>query len=37
MIVAFEPVTELEEARKALQALKQMGKVANYIQKFQEL
>ena len=37
MIAAFEPVTELEEARKALRALKQTGKVATYIQKFQEL
>ena len=37
MIAQFEPVTELEEARKALQALKQTGKVATYIQKFQEL
>ena len=37
MIAHFEPVTELEEARKALRALKQTGKVATYIQKFQEL
>ena len=37
MIAQFEPVTELEEARKALRALKQTGKVATYIQKFQEL
>ena len=37
MIAAFEPVTELEEAQKALQALQQMGKVTTYIQKFQEL
>ena len=37
MIAAFEPVTELEEARKALRALRQTGKVATYIQKFQEL
>ena len=37
MIAAFEPVTGLEEARKALRALKQTGKVATYIQKFQEL
>ena len=34
MIAAFEPVTELEEAQKALRALKQTGKVATYIQKF---
>ena len=32
MIAQFEPVTELEEARKALRALKQTGKVATYIQ-----
>ena len=37
IIAAFEPVTELEEARKALRALRQTGKVATYIQKFQEL
>ena len=37
MIAAFEPVTETEEARKQLRALRQTGKVANYIQKFQEL
>ena len=37
MIAAFEPVTELEEAQKALWALRQMGKVSAYIQKFQEL
>ena len=37
LIAAFEPVTELEEARKALRALRQTGKVATYIQKFQEL
>ena len=33
-IAAFEPVTELEEAQKALRALRQTGKVATYIQKF---
>ena len=37
MIATFEPVTEFEEARKALRALRQMGKVSAYIQKFQEL
>ena len=37
MIATFEPVTETGEARKQLWALRQTGKVANYIQKFQEL
>ena len=37
MIAQLEPVTELEEARKALRALKRTGKIATYIQKFQEL
>ena len=37
MIATFEPLTELKEARKALQALCQMSKASNYIQKFQEL
>ena len=37
MIAAFEPVTENEEARKQLRALRQTGKVSVYISKFQEL
>ena len=37
MIAAFEPITETEEARKQLRALKQTGRVAGYIQRFQEL
>lgn len=37
MIAAFKPITELEEAQKELRALRRTGKVATYIQKFQEL
>ena len=37
MIHRFEPVTETEEARKQLRALRQTGRVSGYIQKFQEL
>ena len=37
MIQRFEPVTETEEARKQLKALRQTGRVAGYIQRFQEL
>ena len=37
MVQRFEPVTEVEEARKQLRALRQTGRVAGYIQKFQEL
>ena len=37
MVQRFEPVTEVEEARKQLRALKQTGRVAGYVQKFQEL
>ena len=37
LIAAFEPVTETEEARKQLRALRQTGRVSVYIQKFQEL
>ena len=37
MIAAFEPVTETEEARKQLRALRQTGRVTAYIAKFQEL
>ena len=33
----FEPVTEVEEAQKQLWALRQTGRVAGYVQKFQEL
>ena len=31
MIAVFEPVTEIEEARKQLRALRQTGRVATYI------
>ena len=37
MVQRFEPVTEVEEARKQLRALRQTGRVAGYVQKFQEL
>ena len=37
LITAFEPVTETEEARKQLRALRQTGRVSGYIQCFQEL
>ena len=37
MVQQFELVTKVEEARKQLRALRQIGRVANYIQKFQEL
>ena len=37
MIHRFEPVTETEEARKQLRALRQTGRVSGYIQKFQEV
>ena len=37
MVQRFEPVTEVEEARKQLRALRQTGRVTGYIQKFQEL
>ena len=37
MTQQFEPVTEVEEARKQLRALRQTGRVSAYIQKFQEL
>ena len=37
MVQQFEPVTEVEEARKQLQALRQTGRVVGYVQKFQEL
>ena len=33
----FEPVTEVEEVRKQLRALRQTGRVVGYVQKFQEL
>ena len=32
----FELVTEVEEARKQLTALRQTGRLASYVQKFQE-
>ena len=37
MVQRFEPVTEVEEVRKQLRALRQTGRVAGYVQKFQEL
>ena len=37
MVQRFEPVTEVEEARKQLRALRQTGRVPGYVQKFQEL
>ena len=37
MVQRFEPVIEVEEVRKQLQALRQTGRVAGYVQKFQEL
>ena len=37
MVQRFEPVTEVEEAQKQLRALRQTGRVAGYVQKFQEL
>ena len=37
MVQRFEPVTEIEEARKQLRALRQTGRVAGYVQKSQEL
>ena len=37
MIKAFEPITEVEEARKALRTLKQVGRVSTYVQRFREL
>ena len=37
MVQRFEPVTKIEEAHKQLRALRQTGRVAGYVQKFQEL
>ena len=37
MIHRFESITETEDARRQLRALKQTGRVSGYIQKFQEL
>ena len=37
MVQRFKPVTEVEEVRKQLRALRQTGRVAGYVQKFQEL
>ena len=37
MIQQFEPIGEVEEARKQLRALRQTGRVGGYIQKFYEL
>ena len=34
MVQQFEPVTEVEEVRKQLRALRQTGRVAGYVQKF---
>ena len=37
MIHRFESITETEDARRQLRALKQTGRVGGYIQRFQEL
>ena len=37
MIHRFESITETEDARRQLRALKQTGRVSGYIQRFQEL
>ena len=37
MVQRFEPVTEVEEVRKQLRALRQTGRVVGYVQKFKEL
>ena len=37
MVQRFEPVNEVEEARKQLRALRQTGRVSGYVQKFREL
>ena len=37
MVQRFEPVTEVEEAHQQLKALRQIGRVTGYVQKFQEL
>ena len=37
MVQRFEPVTEGEEVQKQLRELRQTGRVAGYVQKFQEL
>ena len=37
MVQRFEPVIEVEEACKQLRALRQIGRVADDVQKFQEL
>ena len=37
MVQRFEPVTEIEEVREQLRALRQTGRVTSYVQKFQEL
>ena len=34
MVQRFEPVTEVEEARKQLRALRQTSRVVGYVQKF---
>ena len=34
MVQQFEPVTQVEEARKQLRALRQTGRVVGYVQKF---
>ena len=37
MVQRFELVTEVKEAQKQLRALRQTGRVAGYVQKFQDL
>ena len=37
MVHRFESITETEDARRQLRALKQTGRVSGYIQRFQEL
>ena len=37
VVQRFELVTEVEEAHKQLRALRQTGRVASYVQKFQEV
>ena len=34
MLQQFEPITEVEEAHKQLQTLRQTGRPASYVQKF---
>ena len=37
LITAFEPMSEVERARTAIRNLRQMGRVATYVQKFRDL